>query len=364
MSPNRNFIKQKKDMKFKFLRLFFLLILSSLFVCETATTADLCTHVFKKKIIKNGPQLITDPLIIAHYYNNPHSSVKDGVLKRITKALLTRRSTEELPFLIGLEVEGTLPVSLSPQEFMSLAKTILAEKFQISVDEIMGSAEIIHFKRKGAVYVLKMVEDSSIVPGLGRQGIEIVSPVLRSSDDLYFYSQWIGELNRIGFQEEPITGGLHFHVGLKPPTILLVDDVKPLNLEAVSLFLKVFDLIEPQLRSALSVSPERSRFILANTSLVNKIDQGNVTQRDIELSGQGNSEKPSVLFSKFGTMEVRIANSTTDPVTIFRQGLFWQGLASAIFSQNPLLMKYLQETPDSLISVNDISDLMGLSLFN
>jgi hypothetical protein len=273
-----------------------------------------------------------------------------------------------LKHTLGIEAELVIPSNLT---FNNVAEILTKYIKQNNPDsqvtrkieyDIAHGRDVIVVNQldKGIVKRWEIGEDLSIVPPNGFRGVEIASPVLKDSNDLNFWYQFLDKLNEHGAQSVPRSGGTHFHTRM-------------LNLTGrkIILLTSLWSKIEEEIHSLLKTSYNRKKFtpiypktlkLELNMYMEKLISDLNIEWDPNEvislfkdysdphiLSQSTTRYSLDVLSSmrRYGTFEFRIFSSTNDPKLMQRYVDFISRLLVRIekndFRLYELQGKYLEQ---------------------
>jgi hypothetical protein len=303
-------------------------------------------------------------------------------------------TSEELPRTVGTEVEGVVRPSLAGRALISLGfvqrggalarrdvairlRRFLEGQPGVSVSMKtetlyrVGDTHVVVHELGGISYEWKVAPDSSVGQvGTSDVGVEIVSPILRTTDDQDLFLRAVSDLKAAGMASDATTAGVHVHVGLP--------DIKAHEIIRIG---GVFSRIEGQLAEMFSFAnqTERAKFAGATredfehveaaflgsskktlgeivSSVVTKFDQDEfymlVGERYRMLNWQS--------YKRHGTVEFRLFNSTLNEDGLRLMQDFSSRLVAALQSPESPLFRYLKEIDAQSVDIEDLLGVLGL----
>ncbi len=214
-------------------------------------------------------------------------------------------------------------------------------------------------------------DDGSIVPPEGYIGMELVSPVLRGRREIRWSYGWIVALAKNGLQPEPNSAAFQVHAGFTDSGPLEKDVVtSPTVVAETMVMMLVFSKIEKELMALYGTAPSRQKFTMPTPQeVIEVVEAGRVDLKNTVLSQfldhyfeyryWGLNFK--ALF-QFGTVELRIANSTTNIPEIESLVDLIGKLTQAVRSKNPKLIDLLKSHIAEDIPVRELAEVLDLKL--
>jgi hypothetical protein len=259
---------------------------------------------------------------------------------------------------LGVEVEGEIPKDLSRRQLALQVRDGLLEKgFEARL--YLKSPEQdkwqVLYESEGFQYAWEIKGDASI--RTTQQGVEIVSPILRTPRDKEIFRQIIGDLRESGFRSTPSSGGVHVHVG--------VDQWRS---EDLAILLEASADLQRQLRKTFATSERRK----PHTAYLSKEEREKTL---INLLG-GSDFKSAIRYTALdrkrvlnlkamnahGTVEFRLFNSTVKPQELELMMNFSEKLVDGIVNAQPELIAYLQRTRIQNMDLKEVGKLIGVPL--
>lgn len=259
------------------------------------------------------------------------------------------------PITIGLEIEGFTENSHSHESMIAQSARHIKQVIPGTMLDV--SEDAINYSQNGHSYTFQIVDED--LEGLGAQfsPAEVVSPILRTPDDLeLFYSILSMLRTNMNFSEFPDSGGVHVHVGFPNPQI-----------GEVALLTYIMSLIEDELYSLLKVSDEREFWalkistepgyletILAANSVAQLLDERKLESLGLNLFA----------IDEHGTIEFKMFNSSVDPNQINLNIDFVKKLVIAVRSKNPKLLDLVIESMQTgEMSVASLTALLEVQIY-
>lgn len=297
-----------------------------------------------------APRLIlanTDNIELAVAQLNKQTAKVGGYQKTFMQYLNRFRSVQNTPALVGIEMEGVIPSQLSYSQIAQSIKDQVVKAYNLPPHTVTISGTDVTYMRNGKVHIWRVENDQSIVAPVGMNGVEVVTPVLRDSQDFDLLRKVTSELRRLGVREDP-TAGLHAHVGLQDQGArarMTLQDQKELDNQTAAIF-DIYSVLEDQVRSFFKPYATRDRFIQELSPQIRaRLRSGQATQQELVEMTKGKSEKYSIRATSFDTIEGRLGNSSFDPETVVEYAQFWTKFIGAVREQNPQFIEYLKQTP-------------------
>lgn len=211
---------------------------------------------------------------------------------------------------LGLEVEGVVDGKYSFFEIAASIENLLEKKF----DEVriikLGFAEYgVQFKSfiETDWNMISILRDGSIKEGENQKGLEITSPIMRSTSDIKTHLKVIDHVKKEFNFNSVSSGGVHVHYG-----------VQNVSLDTIINFKKFYYMMTQQIISAVGFHPDRELAGLGG--LKNDIEnledfrRIGVVKKIFEGFAQHNT---LIKYSKeYETIENKIFNSTLDLTTL------------------------------------------------
>jgi len=246
------------------------------------------------------------------------------------------------PLTFGVEVEALYPNYLTYDDLTRMVTRYIGERLPNAKITILKTDVYheINYTVGGVDNVLMLTKDSSIIPIKGFDGVEIVSPILRSAEDQRFFLELIEELKTVGLRSEPHSSGLHIHVGFPAGE----------EAEAVAMT-KIHSIIEAELMEAFSAAKNRTVHGYAK-----KIPEETIEQIDGILPRELNrvAWRPDGRYWSIDTqtvhetIEFRLFNSTLNTNAIELMIDYCGKFIKAVRAKDPRLVQYLQSGDDTL----------------
>lgn len=285
------------------------------------------------------------------------------------EALSDRQPQIDLPLpKFGIEVEGSIPSSLGLGHFANLLKDTLEARGQmVRVEVAKGNYRILASRVEPSgvsIRVWRIEADMSVVPEnpYVTENIELVSPILESSSDFDDFKAVLALFESKGFRSEPRSAGVHVHVdfgGAKPEELLQI--------------VSAFALFENEMKVAMATRRERTPWIKATSYVwthmarayahekaIGKFDPQEVWKflNHLSVSEERRRLLNPMAFRKYGTVEFRLFNSTTDAVAIDGMQDFCRRFVRAIRGQDPRLIRYIVESEGD-VQFRKVAELVG-----
>lgn len=259
---------------------------------------------------------------------------------------------------LGIEIEGRYPfpndidysiLGITSAEFVRSQKV---DDYDLLIKEAQA---VLQYRQYGQAHKIEFKNDPTVVPVNHFQNFEMNSAILRSEEDRMFFSRLVRDLSfKAELSPASASGGLHFHLGFENP-----------RLEEVALFTFLFASVHDQLKAVFQVGSYREEsyakpyspaefkwllaFLYANKDHLNYRlgHQTMIVSRARAINWQA--------FMKFNTVEIRLFNSSFNPVIINSASDFLLKLVKAIRTKSSGLVSYLNKTPPNKI------ELVGLA---
>ena len=244
----------------------------------------------------------------------------------------------EAPMLFGIELEVVSGFRVHPSKILGIIRTTVVE--QIPDLEVLESVPFAFTYRWNDNLYSYQVEDEPAIdaPG-GWNGIEIISPTLRSKDDLEVFLKVIKHLrDQDIIRPVPISGGLHIHVSFPAPRW---GEVRALVL--------LFSYIENPLGRAFKTGSQRRRRYANNTDInvlrfVRNLNNEVSVNELVDLMPGRNYGLNLKALHKYQTVEIRVFNSMVDVEKISSAVAFTTGLVWSVRKKYPSLLSVLQDS--------------------
>lgn len=214
-------------------------------------------------------------------------------------------------------------------------------------------------------------DDGSIVPPEGYIGMELVSPVLRSRREIRWSYGWVVALSKNGLIPEPNSAAFQVHAGFTDNGPLETDVVTaPSTVAETMLMMWIFSKIDKELMALYGTSEGRKKFTMPTPQeVIEVIEAGHVDVNNTVLSQFLDhhfeyrywSLNFKALF-QFGTVELRVANSTTSVAEIDSLVDLIGTLTQAVRSKNPQLVELMKKHIDRDIPVRELAEVLDLKL--
>ena len=268
----------------------------------------------------------------------------------------------------GIEFEGSIPKHLS---FRTIAEAIEADLKQrnpydrVWIEEepfgnIESSYHVKHDKNGWIkTYSIKVEGDLNFEklyePDV--KGLEITSPIMRTEEEVSYFISILDELRSFGLKSRPDKGGIHIHWGVKETETLS---------NVSNLYKAVYKLIQSSLKH-FNFGSDRGEFLnfLSFKSIVDNfaaVAQENPDETLSEGDVEQISKRSLMRYeSRYGTIELRLFNSTLNPDL----NQFYFEFTQAIFEawkegENSELWRYLMNNEP--VSFESVLELMGLDV--
>ncbi|HUP56458.1 MAG TPA: amidoligase family protein [Bdellovibrionota bacterium] len=282
---------------------------------------------------------------------------------------------------VGVEVEGLFPGWRSRADAAAVVKRSLETLYpgaQVTTRRILFEKNVVadgfkvSFEWQGQTYEWKLIDDPSIRgssignpvsyllskrPFRGDTALEVVSPILRSTQDREAYLAVMAALRDEGFAEVPGRTGLHVHVGAEGAS----------TAELVTLA-RAFGLTEPQLMEAFGVSERRMRHfshpvgLAARDALLAFQDPSKLAWVLAKLRWTRNQALNFKSLERTKTVEFKLFNSTLAPGQLRSAIDFSIALVDGVRTKNPRLMEYFLNTPPERIELTQVARVLGVVL--
>ena len=305
--------------------------------------------------------------------SNVHALVCGDVLAKPSVSqhyfdLLTRRGAQH-KLTTGVEVEGAVPKSLGLEglanaAYNSLSSMGLDVERLFFLEPVSRSYKtrvfLLRWNESGYDYELKITQDFSVRPEVGYSAVEVVSPILRHSKDAEVFLKLIEDLRAEGLKEEPNHSGVHVHVG-----------VPDLSAAELGLIAWAFQLFDERLREQIHFSEHRAGYVNRQSEAeIEDLASGAVT--DVGVKGFVNKHYAVkqnryvginlASLKKFGTIEVRLFNSSVNPRVLRFARHLARKLIGGVRSQNPDLLDVLVRAEKEEVSSEELFEVIGLDL--
>lgn len=214
-------------------------------------------------------------------------------------------------------------------------------------------------------------DDGSIKPPEGYVGMELVSPILRGRREIRWSYGWVVALAKHGLIPEPNSAAFQVHAGFTDSGPLTPDVVTPSSTVAETMVMMwLFSKIEKELMEIYGTTEGRQKFTMPTPQdVIEVLEAGQVDVNNTVLSqflDQYFEYRYWALNFKalfqFGTVELRIANSTTSVPEIESLVDLIGTLTQAVRSKNPLLIELMKKYIDRDIPVQELAEVLDLKL--
>jgi hypothetical protein len=272
------------------------------------------------------------------------------------------RSYDPLPLsqlvdTLGVEIEGGAPYSKNPpytvghfdlrdaiaRKLAGAHPDLITTKSERPVPDssFIDFVPKITYRRGEDEYHWVFDRDHSIKTPRGYDIAEISSPILRDKEDRTEFFQVLPELEKAGMRPEPLSAGVHFHIGFSQP--------RPGELAFLTL---AFSAVERDLARILAVSPSRYEATQITPQVITtRLASGRVPLNSTDallkfLARDRNRSLNLLSLHLHQTVEFRLLNSTLDAREIEAVSEFLRYLVQGIRTQEPRLVNLIRSMGD------------------
>ncbi|MBK26791.1 MAG: hypothetical protein CME70_22510 [Halobacteriovorax sp.] len=295
--------------------------------------------------------------------------IRKSALKRVVKdfregtdldALIKKHVPDHST--IGIEFEGSIPDDVSYFEVAKSMRGIISELYpgkEISITGKSGSSKI-SFEKDGLEYIYVVKSDASLKFEAGKNGVEIVSPIIRDGKDLANHIELLSRLKKLGVDQRPDQAGIHIHYGI---------DTRSVTHEQLLELFQAFHKMEANLRKVFHVNEGRGYLGRQNleramTSL-STIALSNPNRPLSSRTGRNafSSSRAIIRFiNSYGTLESRYFNSTLEPEILELYTDFTIRFLEAWKRGDANVLGYIKNTSEDEISILKIAELLDARL--
>ena len=265
---------------------------------------------------------------------------------------------------LGIELEGVFPGKSREEAFQKIETIFLDQfsRFSPKLERFTFFTRNTNQRREGSQFTLlksgntkwQVKDDGSIIAPKGYVGVELVSPILRTANDVAKYKRLVEKYVEAGLKSEPNSAALQMHFGFPEDLPLDKNTVSNESKAKVLLLILIFSKIERQLMEIYKVTEGRKKYTVPTPiGAINEIKSGMILS-DLNLHSFINKHykyrywalNPHSLFT-FGTAEIRFMNSTTDSVAVDELSELANALWHSIQSKDSNLISILKRFADT-----------------
>jgi hypothetical protein len=267
---------------------------------------------------------------------------------------------------VGIEFEGLISSHLSYKDIGEFIKSYLSKKNPHIIYEV---EEIAYMTRGGGIlrkvlvrskssdqeYIYTIKFEESLDAPLGKDGVEITSPILRKTSDLDEFTSVLEHLKGHQVDEFPQGGGIHVHYGLK----------RTPSLKQTYKLYKYLDQMYDSLIKTLDVDKSRMHYLkradfqlLVERIRIKLMKEEGHEHIDEEFA---RGQRSLIRFvSQYGTVEMRVFDSTMsgDHLNIYTD--FVNKFFKAWESENDHFEKLFESGVD--VDALKVSEVIGAKL--
>lgn len=285
--------------------------------------------------------------------------------QQLASEYMARQSALPSPSF-GIEVEGLIPRKRSREYYSNILLAALPmdiENLEILIKErkspffkVREESVFVSYWQNGEKKNWIISHDPTIYT-FNNRSIELISPILKSEEDLAFFKSILRLFGEHGMREARYSGGTHVHVDFASP---LAAEVKILKL--------AFSQFEEELLSRIGIPRGRRNWILPTENKVVELLEKNDFYQGYNLFELIDEIAPSRFramnlraIEKHGTVEFRLFPSSLNLKEIDFMVAFSTEFVQRIRSQELELMNYLKRTDLGKFRVDDLLILLKLN---
>lgn len=241
------------------------------------------------------------------------------------------------PLTLGIEVEALFPKNIARERLATLVREALLSE-EPGLDIRIEGLKVL-YEKDGQEYVYEIAQDPSIKTTPKTQDVELISPIMRSHQDIQVFYHVLNALKKqAGLKPEPTSSGTHIHIGFPEA-----------QMPELALLAYLFQSLDKEVAETFSVLPSRAdeyAQAFSQTEMDFLIDAATLNQPFIRMSAgyikASNKALNINALKETGTVEFRIFNSTVSPSQIQVMLDFVSKLTVAVREKDPRLVTFLK----------------------
>lgn len=275
--------------------------------------------------------------------------------------LYPKKILYKFPLKVGIEIEGSIPKQIDLKGIVeNLHQTLRKTYPRVIIRKISNLEEyfLVYRNHSDQEKIYQIHTDHSIITS--QTPFEIASPILTEPEDFIIFHEVIENLKKIGARSEPASAGVHIHIDFSNP-----------HFGEVSSLAAIFAEIEEDLMMRFSTLETRKIYTRPTAEMILQfLDQANLSEFPDEYESifwkivEQQSRYHALNFksySRHGTVEFRLFNSTLNIQALQIIEDFAIKLVSALRNKNPALVEYLVQN-EGLIQLEEIAKILDMKL--
>ena len=301
----------------------------------------------------------------ANQQRSPSSIITDcsrSIKRLFTAPAVSYPRNYKLYSTLGMEFEGVLPFSIRYKAVAEEIQKKLLDMYPESgvtvkdlsyaiPPEIYVEILEVHYQVMGKKHVITVKNDNTVVGSFipARRGIEITSTVMSESSEVNDFVKVLSSLvDSVSLKEAPKTGGIHVHYGLKR---------KPSLKKTIFLY-KALDKLYDSVAKEFTINKRRDflgRERLQNIIKTLEEHQINKSSRE-EVNNTLDARSLIRFVEKFGTVEMRVSNSTLNENELHRYTDFVNRFFYSWESESKKLTELFERAGD--VEFHEVMDII------